>query len=105
MWFLKMFLILVVFVAVMGFAILNLRERVTVQLYPGRGGAYDVQMVVALFVAFVSGMFSWFVASLARDLRIRREMGRMRRQLRQLDQELTALRNLPLDDVKAEVPE
>jgi uncharacterized integral membrane protein len=104
-WFVKMFLILVVFVAVMGFAIMNLREHVTVQLYPGRTGIYDVQMVVALFVAFVGGMFTWFVASLARELRIRREIGRMRRQLRQLEQELTALRNLPLEDVRTETPE
>jgi len=104
-WFLKMFLILGVFVAVMGFAIMNLREHVTVQLYPGRGGTYDVQMVVALFVAYVGGMFTWFLVSLARDLKIRRETGRMKRQIRTLDQELTALRNLPLEDVKADVPE
>jgi uncharacterized integral membrane protein len=104
-WFVKMFLILVIFVAVIGFAILNLREYVTIQFYPGRGGAYDVQLVVALFVAFVGGMFTWFMASLVRDLRIRREMGKLRRQMKLLEQELTALRNLPLEDVKAEVPE
>jgi uncharacterized integral membrane protein len=100
-----MFLILVLFIAVMGFAIMNLREHVTVQLYPGREGAFDVQMVVALFVAFVGGMFTWFMVSLVRDLKIRRETGRLRRQMRQMEQELTALRNLPLEDVKAEVPE
>ena len=105
MWFLKMFLILVLFIAVMGFAIMNLREHVTVQLYPGDDGTYDVQMVVALFVAFVAGMFTWFLVSLARDLKIRREMGRLKRRLRAMEQELTALRNLPLEDVKSEVAE
>ena len=105
MWFVKMFFILALFIAVIGFAILNLSEHVTVQLYPGRSGTYDVQLVVALFVAFVAGMFTWFLVSLVRDLKIRRETGRLKRQMRLMEQELTALRNLPLEDVKAEVPE
>jgi uncharacterized integral membrane protein len=99
-WFAKMFLAMVVLAAVCFFAILNADQKVNLTVAPGRE-YLDVPLVVALFAAFVLGAVIIFILSLFRDVRTRSGVSKLRRQNARLSEELTALRNLPLDEPEA----
>jgi uncharacterized integral membrane protein len=92
-----MFIAMVILAAVCFFAILNAAEKVSVVLAPGREYT-DVPIVVALFAAFALGALIVFVFSLFRDVKARSSLSRLRRENRRLGEELTALRNLPLEE-------
>lgn len=100
MWFAKTFLAMVVLAAVCFFAILNADQKVNLIVAPGRG-YHDVPLVVALFAAFVLGALIIFILSLFRDVKTRAGLSKLRRQNSRLSEELTALRNLPLDEPAA----
>jgi len=96
-WFAKMFVAMVVLAAVCFFAILNAAEKVNLVLWPRREYA-DVPVVVAMFAAFALGALIIFIFSLFRDVKARSDLSRLRRENRRLGEELTALRNLPLEE-------
>ena len=96
MWFLRNILWLAIMVVVVGFAILNMKETVSAVHVPGH--VYRaVPANVAVFVAFVAGMFLAFVLVLFRVLRTRADLNAIEREKRDLLLELDQLRNLPLD--------
>ncbi len=104
MWFVRMFVAAALFAAALLFATLNLQESVDIRLGPGTSSTYHVQLVFALFVAFILGAFTWFVLSLAREVRAHRETAALRRDVQQLRAELSALRNLPVEDALSPRP-
>lgn len=70
---------LVLFLAGLGFAIKN-SELVTVRFYLGQ--AWQLPLVVALFVAFAAGALAGVLASLSYVLRQRRTILGLRREVR-----------------------
>ncbi len=99
MWILKNLAWLLIMVAVVGFAILNVNGRVSEIHLPG--AVYvDLPLTVVLFAAFVLGMFLAFLLTLVNHLKGRAAMGRLNRENESLKQELRTLRNLPLEDLK-----
>lgn len=99
MWFLKNIIWLVIMVLVVGFALLNVNETVTAVNLPGR--VYrQLPSNVALFVAYVVGMITAFILTLLHHLKIRSAINRVKRENQNLKQELSQLRNLPLEDFK-----
>ena len=99
MWILRNLIWLLIMIAVVGFAILNVNGRVTEIKLPG--AAYvDLPLTVVLFGAFVLGMFLAFVLTSVNYLKGRAAMGRLARENQNLKEELRALRNLPLEDMR-----
>jgi uncharacterized integral membrane protein len=96
-----MFLAMVILAAVCFFAILNSAQKINLTVAPGRE-YYDVPLVVALFSAFVLGALIVFIFSLFRDMVARTHLSRLRRENARLADELTALRNLPLEEPSGE---
>jgi uncharacterized integral membrane protein len=98
--FVKLFLGILFVSAILFFAVLNLREEVVVTLWPGERYTYDrVPLVVAMFGAYLFGIITYFLISLVRDIRLRTQMSRMRKENRSLVSELQHLRGLALDDL------
>lgn len=96
MWFLRNVLWLAIMVLVVGFAILNMRESVSAINLPGH--VYrSIPVNVAVFLAFVAGMFLAFVLVLFQVLKARSDVAAMERQKEELERELAELRNLPLE--------
>jgi uncharacterized integral membrane protein len=89
------------------FASLNLRETVTLRLWVGESHIYEnVPLVVSLFGAYLLGIITYFIIALARDIRLRTQITRLRRENRSLMAELHQLRGSALDDLpSAEVSE
>ncbi|TMQ53681.1 MAG: LapA family protein [Candidatus Eisenbacteria bacterium] len=99
MWILRNLVWLLIMIAVVGFAILNVNGRVTEVKLPG--AAYvDLPLTLVLFGAFVLGMFLAFVMTSVHYLKGRAAIGRLARENQSLKEELRALRNLPLEDMR-----
>ena len=100
MWFVRMFLLLVVFVVILGFALLNQGKTVDIVFFfPEESHTYNVHVIFALFGAFVAGMLVWFFVSLGHDIKVRRDATRLRKENKKMLEELNALRNIHLDEV------
>jgi uncharacterized integral membrane protein len=99
MWLLKNMAWLLIMVAVVGFAILNVNGRASEIRFPG-ATYVDLPLTVVLFAAFALGMFLAFLLTLIHHLKGRAALGRLARENEGLKQELRALRNLPLEDLK-----
>lgn len=99
MWILKNLAWLLIMVAVVGFAILNVNGRVTEIRLPGTVYT-DLPLSIALFAAFALGMLLAFLLTLVNYLKSRAAMGRLSRENQSLKLELRSLRNLPLEDLK-----
>jgi len=98
MWFLKNIAWLITMVAVIAFFVANHTERITgVNLLWQRWT--DVPAFLALFTAFVAGMLVAFILTFVQYLRGRAAAQRLAQEVKDLKEELAALRNLPLADL------
>ena len=97
MWILKSALLLIVFLAFLGFSFQNLYQVTTINL---AGNQYNsIPLIVALYVAFAIGVIFWFVVSVFQYLRSTTEISDLKRKNRQLIEEIKALRNLPFEEI------
>lgn len=86
--------------AILFFAVLNLEETVDIVLWTDPARAYhDVPLVVAMLFAYFAGILTYFLVVLARDIRLRTQISRLRRENRELTDELHHLRGSALDDL------
>lgn len=98
MWVLRIFLVMLIIVLVIGFSIYNSTERVSVRVLNLQ--YIDVPMIFVVYWAFVIGMFISFVLGLSYYLKISADLREQKREVKKLMQEITTLRNMPLEDVE-----
>lgn len=96
MWFVRSFLIFAGVVAFLWIGMENADQMVDFTFftreYPG------LALNVLMLFVFVTGMVFSFVISVLNELHLRRQLSQARRQLSRMDQEIAALRSLPLED-------
>jgi uncharacterized integral membrane protein len=97
MWALRTFLIIVLIILVVGFAIYNSEEKVSVNLY---GTEYEVPMIFVGFWALVIGMILSFVLGVSYYFKMHSELRILKKENKKLMDEVTALRNLPLEETE-----
>lgn len=98
MWAIRTFFIIVLIVLVVGFSIYNSQERVSVNLY---GKEYiEVPMIFLGFWALVIGMILSFVLGVGYYFKMHSELRNLKKENKRLMDEVTALRNLPLEEEK-----
>jgi len=83
--------------AVMVFAISNVDQRVDVVVFTRT--CHDVYLNLVLLCATLAGAAICFVVMIVREFALRTALRRVRRENMRLDDELVALRNLPLSGV------
>lgn len=95
-WFVRSFLIFAGVVAFLWIGMENADQMVDFTFftreYPG------LALNVLMLFVFVTGMVFSFVISVLNELHLRRQLSQARRQLSRMDQEIAALRSLPLED-------
>jgi len=101
-WVVRMLLFLILVVVVTGFAMLNGSERASVVVWPGSVVFYEVPLVLLLFEAFVLGAIVWFVVSVFHEVSLRTTIRRLKRENRDLNQEIAGLRSISLDGIEGE---
>jgi uncharacterized integral membrane protein len=98
MWFLRNLAWLLTLVVVGVFIYANYAERITaINLIWHRW--VNVPSFVGLFLAFVAGMLAAFVLTFVHYLKGQAASRRLNQQVRDLKEELSALRNLPIEDL------
>jgi uncharacterized integral membrane protein len=98
MWALRTFLIIIFIVLLVGFSIYNSDERISVNLY---GQEYiDVPMIFVAFWALVIGMLISFVLGVSYYVKMHSELRSIKKENKKLMEEVTALRNLPLEETE-----
>ena len=98
MWLVRSLALFVVIASVLAFAIVNVEHRTTLTLFTHT--YRDVALNVVLFCAVVVGAAVMFLAMTFREFTLRAAIRRLRRENMRLDDELTALRNLPLAGIE-----
>lgn len=98
MWVLRIFVILLIIVLVIGFGIYNSGVTIAVNFF---GKQYvEIPMIYVAFWALVIGMVISFLLSISYYLKVQSELRAQRKENKNLMEEITTLRNLPLEDVE-----
>jgi uncharacterized integral membrane protein len=97
----RMALVAVIVLGAIVFTVKNPSERVRLDLvfFPAREG---VLLIEALFWALLGGTLVGLSFAGLKLLELQAQLSRERRQRQRLQSELTALRNLPLEDAESE---
>ncbi|MCK4385679.1 MAG: LapA family protein [candidate division Zixibacteria bacterium] len=96
MWILRTLVIIILITLIVGFAIYNSDERISVNLYGKQ--YFDIPMIFVAFWALVVGMLISFALGVGYYFKMYSELRNQRRENRKLLEEITALRNLPLEE-------
>lgn len=96
MWIVRWVLILVIIVILLWFSLQNLDQIVTVEFWKYQ--VRDVPLIMALFVAFIVGAVSWFLVSIVQFVQLKAEIRNIRRENGRLRRELSNLRNLSIEE-------
>ena len=94
MWLVRSLLVFIVVAAVLALAIVNVEHRTSLTIFTRT--YTDLALNVVLFGAILFGAALVFLWMLFREFSLRSEIRKLRRDNMRLDDEITALRNLPL---------
>lgn len=96
MWIIRGVIYLAGVVALVWLGTKNAGTRVSFHLFTH--SFIDVELNVVLVVTFLSGMIVWAVGAWIREAQLMLDLVKERKQNRKLKEELSDLRNLPLDE-------
>ena len=100
MWILRFLLILLIVILLVGFAIYNAGQKVTVQIF--KTSYQEVPMIFVAYWSFVIGMMVAVVLGLTYYLKIHRRLSEHKRENKKLTSELAALRNVAIEEESEE---
>ncbi|RJP80213.1 MAG: LapA family protein [Candidatus Zixiibacteriota bacterium] len=96
MWVIRWILITILLLALVGFMGQNQDELVDIRFFAWESP--DIELAYALFIAFVAGVFVHLLFSVVRQFQLQAEIGRLKRQIRKLHEEVESLRNLAIEE-------
>jgi len=96
MWLWKLFLMAVIMVLLLGFAIQNLDQRVEVTVY--KWHFIQVPLILVMFESFVAGVVVLFLFTAFHHLQMRGQLRKQRGEVRRLKEELSSLRDMPFEE-------
>lgn len=96
-WFVRSLLILVGVIAFLWLGMENAEQTIDFTFFTREYPGLNLNFLMLL--VFVSGMVFSFLISVVNELHLRRQLAQARREATRMNQEIAALRSLPLDDV------
>ena len=99
MWLVRSLLLFIAIAAILAFAIVNVDHRTALTLFTR--SYVDLALNVVLFCAAIFGALVTFLAMVFREFALRTDIRKLRRENLRLDDELTALRNLPISGLES----
>ncbi|MCK4548550.1 MAG: LapA family protein [Candidatus Krumholzibacteria bacterium] len=100
MWIIRGIILLFGVVGLVWLGTLNAGTKVTFRFF--NWTYFNLQLNVILVVTFIAGMLVWAVGAWIREAQLLLRVGREKKVCRRLQDELEALRNLPLDEEPVE---
>jgi uncharacterized integral membrane protein len=96
MWIIRYAVAAILIIALLGFTIQNTYQRVVINIF---NKTYeDVPLIFIVYVAFCVGLIFWFAISIIQYIRMMGQLSDLKKKNRTLTQEITTLRNLPLEE-------
>jgi uncharacterized integral membrane protein len=96
MWIIRWVLITILILVLIGFLGLNQNQIVNVNFFFWQSP--EIPLALALFIAFAGGMLVQLLFAIVKQFQLRAEIGRQKRQVRRLQEELEKLRNLAIEE-------
>jgi uncharacterized integral membrane protein len=78
MWMVRWLLVAALLIVLLGFSLLNLDQRVSIDVVVAHWD--DLPLLLVLFETFIAGMLLWFVISFATVARLQKELRGLRRE-------------------------
>lgn len=100
MWIVRGIILLIGVVGLVWLGTLNAGTKMTFRFF--NWTYYDLQLNVIIVVTFIAGMIVWAIGAWFREAQLLLRINREKKNCRRLQDELAALRNLPLEDEPAE---
>ncbi len=97
MWAIRYFLLLILIVVILGFAVLNSSQKVLINL--PQKTIPNVPLTLVILSAFCVGLLVSFILTVAHTIKMSGQVRSGRRKVTQLEMELAALRNRSLEDI------
>jgi len=96
-WLIKTLLIIILIGLIVGFVIYNSHQQITIDFF---GKQYlEVRMISVIFLSFIIGMLVTFILVILFVMRLQGQLRNQKRENKKLLEEITALRNMPLEDI------
>lgn len=96
MWIIRYAVAAVLIIALLGFTIQNTYQRVVINIF---NKTYeDVPLIFIVYIAFCLGLIFWFAISIIQYFKMLGQLSELKKKNRTLTQEITTLRNLPLEE-------
>ena len=95
MWIIRSIILLIGVAALVWLSALNAGTKVIFHLFTR---TYTTELNLIIVVTFVAGMLVWAIGAWIREAQLRLQILKGRRNNRRLREELSDLRNLPLDE-------
>lgn len=96
MWILRWLIGALILLLVIGFALQNTEQEVSVRFLTWQ--TPNLPLWVFLYAAFALGVLTWLVVSIAHSLSLRAQVRRAQKEAKRLQQELDRLRNLAVEE-------
>jgi len=96
MWMIKWLLAALLIAFVIGFAMQNTGQMVTVSFLHWQSGSLHLWSV--MYLAFAIGLFTWLVVSIFQTISLRAENTRIGKEVSKLHEELDRLRNISVEE-------
>ena len=97
MWAIRYFLLLILIVVILGFAVLNSSQKVLINL--PQKIIPNVPLTLVILCAFSVGLLVSFILTVAHTMKMSGQVRSGRKKVAQLEMELAALRNRSLEDI------
>lgn len=98
MWILRSIILLVGVAALVWLGTKNAGTKVTFHLF--NRTYLDIELNLIMVVTFIAGMLVWAIGAWIREAQLRLGLLKSRRENRRLREEISDLRNLPLDETQ-----
>lgn len=96
--FFGLIFVIIVIGFMIGFMVLNSQTSVNLDIFGQK--IFDISLAMVCFYAFIAGMVFVLVFALADEIALRTNLYRIRKENKNLQKELNALRNLPFEEEK-----
>ncbi len=96
--FLGLIFVIIVIGFMIGFMVLNADSKVNVDIFGQK--IVNISLSMVCFYAFIAGMVFVLIFALADEIVLRSSVHRLRKENKNLRDELSALRNLPFEEEK-----
>jgi len=98
MWIIRYAVAAVLIIGLLGFTIQNSYQRVQVNIATRIFS--DVPLIFVVYAAFCVGLIFWFAISIVQYFKMMTALSVQKKKNRSLTQEITTLRNLPLEGIE-----